>query len=524
MADKFLEVMIDQVAKWMQQQKKVRVFRNHSEKPKYISATYLERDTKHVSFLDGVQNGVDGIFREACASMRVLVGRSTQGFGSYTLDIPEIPRKVSRLNWALESNFPEVIDKAFADYLTNVAKASLESRPIDQRKQFVHLSNDDVYEPVLEQRIKNPDIPTGLKRLILQWTDKVWVSSTYVQNTEASLSSSRTFRRFVDSQGRQIRDNRLVREIVLNVRLKHKKGFVADWSSVLRPTNWRQAYFMLERVLDEFDDDFEAFVESETIESGNYPAILDPYTTLTGIHEPFAAHLASAERWKEGRNTVWFNKLGKKILPEHVSIIDDPTVIPYEPKFDDEGCLVQRVVMVENGRFVQPLHTRNSAGFYRTRSNGHSRKEFFTDEETDYEPRIFNVELLTSNPTPDDELLELLKDYCRKNNKEFGLYVVKGSSGSDDADWVADDPASGRFIIEPLYAFKVYPDQEGLGEPVSNFVIVDSPYEFFKRIVALGSDVKTVYSACGDIRSGNVDVVERGPACFIKSINVQSKP
>ena len=119
MTDKFLDVMIEQVEKWMQFKKEERIFLIQEEKPKYMSTTYLEKDTHHVHFLDGVPNGVDGTIKEACLSMRVMFGRATQGYGSHILDIPEIARSASRLRWALESRMPEAIDEAFKDYAIN---------------------------------------------------------------------------------------------------------------------------------------------------------------------------------------------------------------------------------------------------------------------------------------------------------------------------------------------------------------------------------------------------------------------
>ena len=75
-----------------------------------------------------------------------------------------------------------------------------------------------------------------------------------------------------------------------------------------------------------------------------------------------------------------------------------------------------------------------------------------------------------------------------------------------------------------MYGYKVYPDQEELGEPVAFFVMTDTPYEIFKRMKAFGTDIVTCYSNCGDIKSGEVEVIESGPACFVTSVNVQAKP
>ncbi len=86
------------------------------------------------------------------------------------------------------------------------------------------------------------------------------------------------------------------------------------------------------------------------------PAILDGKAAGVFFHEIFG-HRVEGHRQKDERDGQTFTKkVGQKILPEILSVIDDPTIRSLAGKdlrghyeYDDQGVLAQKVVVVENG-------------------------------------------------------------------------------------------------------------------------------------------------------------------------------
>ena len=77
--------------------------------------------------------------------------------------------------------------------------------------------------------------------------------------------------------------------------------------------------------------------------------------------------------------SVWSSKMGGKVLPEWMSVIDDPLKAEFEGtalagsyKIDDEGVPAERVVLVEKGVLKAYLASRQPVRTV-TASNGHGR-------------------------------------------------------------------------------------------------------------------------------------------------------
>src|SRR5207302_161831 len=88
--------------------------------------------------------------------------------------------------------------------------------------------------------------------------------------------------------------------------------------------------------------------DPKPVDPGAYTVILEPAATSTLLQ--FLAYLGfGAKALLEDRSFL-AGKLGKKIMSEAVTIVDDPTAADaLGLPFDFEGTPSQRVVLVENG-------------------------------------------------------------------------------------------------------------------------------------------------------------------------------
>jgi len=185
------------------------------------------------------------------------------------------------------------------------------------------------------------------------------------------------------------------------------------------------------------------------------------------------------------------NKLGKRILPRFIDVVDDPLrkVINGVPVaghylYDDEGVPAQPVTLVQGGKLVALLMSRNPSREF-TRSNGHGRGRGGRGS--------VGCLIVTANPALDaSSLRQELLDACADEGLEFGMRVARLGGGGyggnltfgGDLDF---DPGSfGGHGIAPLVMYKVYPD--GREELVRGVEIARITLKDFKRILAAGDE------------------------------------
>jgi len=177
------------------------------------------------------------------------------------------------------------------------------------------------------------------------------------------------------------------------------------------------------------------------------------------------------------------NKLNKRILPRFLNVVDDPlqTSIAGWPvmgsyQYDDEGVPAQAVKLVENGRLLTLLMSRNPSKEIR-QSNGHGRAGWGAPS------AAVGCLIVNADPALNDQALrQELLDYCADEGLEYGLRVAAlGEAGDGSAGRGRPRPGRG---MQPLVMYKVYPD--GREELVRGAEIARLDLKAFKRILAAG--------------------------------------
>jgi hypothetical protein len=162
-------------------------------------------------------------------------------------------------------------------------------------------------------------------------------------------------------------------------------------------------------------------------------------------------------------------KIGSKILPEWIDIVDDPTQTSWQGKqlagyyqFDLEGVAGKRVSVVEKGVLKSFLTTRQPIKSSAT-SNGHARLL------GGYGARSGAVSNLFVKASQSESLAALKKkliDLCKERNKPYGMLVRKldfpFSAGRNELQALAQTGAqsggSTRPISPPVLIYRVYAD------------------------------------------------------------------
>ncbi|MFA6002800.1 MAG: TldD/PmbA family protein [Elusimicrobiota bacterium] len=164
-------------------------------------------------------------------------------------------------------------------------------------------------------------------------------------------------------------------------------------------------------------------------QAGEMPVVISSSAGGTLIHEAIG-HSLEADLVQEGTSPAYQGKLGQKVAPDNVTVIDDPTIPCYRGSFgfDDEGVPARPTVLVKDGVLVDYLYDRVSAFKAGRPSNGHGRRESFHCRPI---PRMSNLYIA---PGPDDpqEILRGLK---------AGILVTRMGGGQVNT-------ATGEFVFE----------------------------------------------------------------------------
>jgi TldD protein len=126
-----------------------------------------------------------------------------------------------------------------------------------------------------------------------------------------------------------------------------------------------------------------------------------------------------------GGRSDWVSRIGARVLPTSVSVVDDPGAKDFSGRpmiggyrVDDEGVPAEKVTVVENGALKELLMSRRP-GPDSGKSNGHGRSAFLNDAK----PTPSNLFFTSSETVPAAELKKRFLDICRSNKQEYCLEV-----------------------------------------------------------------------------------------------------
>ncbi len=188
------------------------------------------------------------------------------------------------------------------------------------------------------------------------------------------------------------------------------------------------------------------------------------------------------------------SKIGSRILPEWMDVVDDPTQTQYRGHtllghylYDMQGVAPQPVTLVEKGVLKSFLLTRTPVFKDYPGSNGRARMSGSYGARS---PGFGNLFIRASQTTPAADMKKKLIDMCRDGNKPYGILVRKldfPSTGSiDELEKVAQASGGSHPVVPPLLAYKVYPD--GREELVRGLLFQGVSTRSFKDIVAASDE------------------------------------
>ena len=188
--------------------------------------------------------------------------------------------------------------------------------------------------------------------------------------------------------------------------------------------------------------------------------------SLSGARGPLAMQSAFDQIMdKLGGRSEWTGKLGSRVLPGTVSLLDDPSAKQFQGRdlmggydIDQEGVKAQKVDVVTNGVLLNFLMSRRP-GPDLDHTNGHGRSAYLGDPR----PMASNLFFSSSDGISPDEMKKKFMAACKENGNKWCVIVramdnpVLGVREQDDLSDIMMGAASGAGTGErlPLLVYRV---------------------------------------------------------------------
>lgn len=517
--DAILDVMRQAVREGMSAKQTVRIYSDNVVTPRYISVEHKTRRIQTVEMVNGRRIHVKGFDQnyERGLSVCALVGDNERGrFGSARVSKTDsVPGGAKGLVKPLDRLVDEAFQASNEVFLEHATASSNSAE--DETWRFTHLSEEPATR-YIQTRPRRKKIPADTLCELRKWTHKIQ-KLKYVDEATATVNFTDGSRRFVDSESRRIKDYSFEGIFRICVTLKHRDNSKMAYTAFTPFTqNSSKTYHLVMEMLENATEFIPEMRTSLKVRSGQYPILLSHAGTGDLSHEGGAGHTMSGEAIQGRISTAYEGKIGSRIMPEFMTLIEDPTREGFgHYVVDAEGVRSKKQVLVKNGFLVGYLHSRSSAAFFgETHSTGHARLSWPDDSEGNTitaEPRASNLDIYSSNTLPDSELVPYLAQMCREKGYEFGLYVDTGDCEVD--------METGMFSLDPMRAWKIFPD--GKMRAARDFKLVGLPDDLFSRIVVTGDTRKTTYGYCESTSGDDVPIESCAPMTILSYAQVTSE-
>ena len=249
------------------------------------------------------------------------------------------------------------------------------------------------------------------------------------------------------------------------------------------------------------------------------PALLSGRAAAVFFHEVLGHRVEGQRQRGRDEGQTFTKKVNEKILPEFLSVTDDPTMrtlggteLSGFYRFDDEGSPASRVEVVKDGILKNFLMGRLPVKNFSS-SNGHGRAQ------SGLMPvgRQGNLIVTSSKTIPDIQLRSRFIEEIKKQGKPYGLFFEDIQGGFT----LTSRDLPQAFQVLPVMVWRVYTDGRP-DELVRGVDIVGTPLTVLSQIAATGDTTSVFNGICG-AESGSVPVSAAAPAMLFSEMEVQKR-
>jgi len=438
----------------------------------------------------------------------------TSGLGFGRLPVRDDPDAIARVFWKLTYEQYRKASQAYSNVKT---------------KDAVRAKDEDD-SPDFSAEKPSRDIDAGAPPAALQskpWEDAArrysaaFRSYGYLQDSGAIFIAQHTRRYLISTEGTRVVTENTVYRLMLEAQVLANDGMQMIRVETFQFSDPAKgpADAEVQARARKMADDLLALKNAPLAEPYSGPAMLSGRAAAVFFHEVLGHRIEGQRQRGREEGQTFTKKVNEKILPEFLSVTDDPTMPALQGtelsgwyRYDDEGIPAQRVEVVKDGILKNFLMSRLPVKNF-SHSNGHGRAQ------TGMAPvgRQGNLIVTSSKSIPDAELRTRFVEEIRKQGKPYGLYFEDIQGGFT----LTTRSLPQAFQVLPVMVWRVYADGRP-DELVRGVDIVGTPLTVLTNIVATGQASSVFNGICG-AESGNVPVSAVAPAMLFSDIEVQKR-
>lgn len=376
-----------------------------------------------------------------------------------------------------------------------------------------------------EKPAKHVDPPAPLKLDEAQVAERVRAASALFKqypdlfDATVKLGADRVVRYFVNSEGSQVVTERVIYSAHVAAATRAKDGMLLEHEKDFygRELGELPDEPALARIIAQLATELRALKAAPVIDPYTGPALLMEEAAGVFFHETVGHRLEGERQNDEKEGRTFKGQVGRRVLPDFLSVIDDPTVraagsvsLNGYYTYDDEGIAARPVTLVSGGVLRDYLKSRTPiAGS--PHSNGHGRAEGTADPMG----RMANLFVRSTRKLPLAQLKEKLLEEVRRQQKPFGLIIRDITGGSTNTTNYGYQAFKGQPRL--VYRVDAKTGEETL---VRGVEMVGTPLTTVSRIIAT-SDTEGVFNGFCGAESGFVPVSTVAPAILMSEIELQ---
>lgn len=308
-------------------------------------------------------------------------------------------------------------------------------------------------------------------KLLTKYNELAWKKSKYIVSSGLRYGDDIVQNTIICSNGTVIEEEK--------VHVYSRFSIITSFKDVMESFYVKLADNSFDELLGKESDVIKATEIADSLcrapvtKSGKYTVILSPDLGGVFAHEAFG-HLSEADNVYQDKDLAKLMKIGRRFGSPLVTIVDDPGIpgLRGSYKYDDEGTLAVKTVLLDKGVLAGRLHSKETAGKMEEVANGHGRAQGAMNPI----PRmgVTYIENGTSKFT------EMLK------NTEKGLYCI---------NWLAGNTDHENFTFTAGYAREI--NNGKLGKIVRNVKLTGNLFDTLKNIDMVGDDLRIEGGTCG---------------------------
>ncbi|MBZ0187170.1 MAG: hypothetical protein K8F91_13060 [Candidatus Obscuribacterales bacterium] len=377
-------------------------------------------------------------------------------------------------------------------------------RTLEWKKAF--LSANNVPDRLPDMTEEKPVVSLNEKRSLtvnegrwkedIQKLSKVFENYPDLQKSKITFVARSTTRWYINNEGSQLRDSNSKYILRMFASAQAEDGMpISDYDVISTSTEEQMPPFEdMKKQVERFASSVSALSKAEKGIDYCGPVLFKKQAAASFFAQVMAPNLGFAEDYigdEDFRNPLK-NTIGRRILPDFMSVVDNPAGRIFKGKplvggysFDDEGVPGKKVVLIENGRLKElcrsRIPTRAASG-----SNGHSVGGH----------GVFNLlELKSSKTVSVAEMNNKLKEAAKDAGLDHILvieslkddYRLDEYPSEDHKKLYFDIPSYSRQPSDPVIAYRLYVD-DGRKELVRGLEFNFVSLRAFRDIQAVGVD------------------------------------